>query len=326
MKLVSSNLRSRVVFSNTIIWIVFVILVSITVAGCGRKSRNTAMEDYNNRIKNLSKSNKADLLYSETDQFSINMDQPRGIAVDNHDNIYVVGDKSILSYTSSGSLHNSILIEHAPYAVTVNDEDNIFVATQDHVRVFSSQGMNNGVWDTRGFGARFCSISSDGSNVFVGDAGNKEVLHYDSSGKLLSEIGKGTFVVPSRHLDVYAATDGNVWAVNPGKHTIALYSSRGSSKSWGTASTDIKGFSGCCNPTDIALTKDGYFITSEKGIPRVKMYDPKGNFVCIIAPAEAFDSSVESLDIAVDSKSRVLVLDANRKFIRVFERRSKTKK
>jgi len=321
------NTVSNVSFSKMILLAISVVLVSIIASGCGRRSRNTAMDDYNTRIKRLSKSNSADLLYSETDEYSVNLDQARGIAVDSRDKIYVVGDRSILTYTSTGASLDSIPMEYAPYAITVNDEDNIFVALQDHVRVFTSQGLNSSVWETRGVGARFCSISSNGTDVFVGDAGNKEVLHYDTSGKLLSEIGKGTFVVPSRHLDVCAVPGGKVWAVNPGKHSIALYSGGGSStNSWGTLSSDIKGFTGCCNPTDIALTKDGYFVTSEKGIPRVKIYDPKGNFVCIVAPAEVFDSTADSLDLAVDSKGRVLVLDATRKCIRVFERRSKSKK
>jgi DNA-binding beta-propeller fold protein YncE len=310
----------------TALLILAVLMITMMFAGCARKSRNTAMDDYNTRIKKLSTTDPANTPYEQTVEFPVGMDQIRGIAVDKDDNIYVVGDRSIIPYTPTGAARPSILQEYAPYAIAIDDEYNIYVAMQDHVRVYTSQGTNKGVWDSRNLAARFCSISCNGNNVYVGDAGNKEVLHYDIDGRLLGEIGKGTFVVPSRHLDVQALPDGDVWAVNPGKHLVALYQKGRISKSWGKTSAAIDGFSGCCNPTDIVVTKQGSFITSEKGIPRVKLYDAKGNFVCVVAPPDAFQSSVDGLDVAVDSKNRVLVMDPQRKSIRVFERKKNVMK
>lgn len=302
-----------------------VVILALIISGCGRRSHNIAMDDYNKRVNELSRTNQADLLYAETSEYTIKMDQVRGIAVDRQDNIYVVGDRSIIPFTSTGSPRPPILQEYAPYAIAV-DNGNLYVAMQDHVRVFTTRGVYVSVWDSHDLDSRFCSISCNGSDVFIGDAGNRVVLHYNTEGTLLGVIGKGHFVAPSRHLDVCAVSNGSVWAVNPGKHTIALYNNLGSrSKSWGISSLAAKGFSGCCNPTDIALTKDGGFITSEKGIPRIKLYDKNGKFVCIIAPPEAFDSTSEGLDVAVDSKGRVLVLDTKRKSIRVFERRRTSK-
>ena len=62
--------------------------------------------------------------------------------------------------------------------------------------------------------------------------------------------------------------------MNPGRHKIEAYTFDGELEtSWGTPATTIGGFSGCCNPTHIAMLPDGSFVTSEKGLARVKVYD-----------------------------------------------------
>ena len=85
---------------------------------------------------------------------------------------------------------------------------------------------------------------------------------------------------------------------------------------------NIEGFCGCCNPTNIALLADGKIVTSEKGLPRVKVYRPDGTLESVIAGPEAFASRVVGLDLAVDAAERVMVLDPAAKTVRSFERRN----
>jgi len=79
-----------------------------------------------------------------------------------------------------------------------------------------------------------------------------------------------------------------------------------------------EGFCGCCNPSHIALFPDGRFVTSEKGLPRVKVYDAKGVFVGLVAGPDMFAEDAVGLDLAVDSRGRILVLDPARRMVRVF--------
>ena len=99
----------------------------------------------------------------------------------------------------------------------------------------------------------------------------------------------GGLVAPSPHLDVAAAPDGTAWVTNPGRHRLEHYSADGQLlRTWGKASAAIAGFTGCCNPTDIAVLPDGRLVTAEKGIPRVKIYKTNGTFESVVAGPESF--------------------------------------
>jgi hypothetical protein len=82
---------------------------------------------------------------------------------------------------------------------------------------------------------------------------------------------------------------------------------------------EIEGFCGCCNPSHFAFLEDGSFVTSEKGIARVKVYNRLGDLVSVVAGPDQFKEGVEGLDLAIDSKQRIYVLDPLEKAIRVFE-------
>ena len=76
------------------------------------------------------------------------------------------------------------------------------------------------------------------------------------------------------------APDGLLRVVNPGMHRIEAYTPDGDLESfWGRRVDGIEGFCGCCNPANIAILPDGRIVTAEKGIPRVKVYHGRGQFV-----------------------------------------------
>lgn len=307
--------------------LIFILLIFMMLSGCVKKTQNHAMDEYNRNISELSKSHNANLPYVERGSFKLDIDVPRGIAVDSDDNIYVVGDKALLQYMPNGSVRENVVLVDAPYAVTVSNDDTIYVAFQDKIRRYISFGSEEATSEPRSINARFVSISCDQNSLWVGDAGSREIVRYDLQCKPIGSFGKSYLLVPSAHLDVIATGNGRAWIVNPGKHLVNETGSDGKIyKSWGKTSPGLDGFIGCCNPTDIALTSSGYFVTSEKGMPRVKLYDPNGKFVCIVAPPDVFDNNTTGLDLAVDSKNRILVLDPSRKMVRVFVRRSEKAK
>ncbi len=79
---------------------------------------------------------------------------------------------------------------------------------------------------------------------------------------------------------------------------------------------DPAGFTGCCNPTNVAI-RDAIY-TTEKAGPRVKAYDFSGKLLAVIA-TEPFDANCKNMSIAVDSRGRVYVVDTVKAAIFVFE-------
>ena len=78
------------------------------------------------------------------------------------------------------------------------------------------------------------------------------------------------------------------------------------------------------NPAHITLTKDGGFITSEKGqLHRIKLHDADGGFVCYVAPPDALGEGGASFDVAVDSRGRVLALDRRACEVRIYEKKER---
>ena len=143
------------------------------------------------------------------------------------------------------------------------------------------------------------------------------------------------FVIPSPYFDLAVAADGLLRVVNPGKHLIEAYTFAGDLEfSWGKFSSKLDGFTGCCNPVNIAILPDGNFVTCEKGLVRVKVYDSDGEIMGAVAgPEELVEGGVVRIctlpeecqsggfDVAVDSKGRVFVLDTVKNVIRVFVRK-----
>jgi hypothetical protein len=62
-------------------------------------------------------------------------------------------------------------------------------------------------------------------------------------------------------------------------------------------------------------------VTSEKGIPRVKVYRADGTFECVVAGAESFKNDEVGLDVAAARDGRIYVLDPADKTVRVFVRK-----
>ena len=83
---------------------------------------------------------------------------------------------------------------------------------------------------------------------------------------------------------------------------------------------EIEGFCGCCNPSHFTILNDGKFVTSEKGIARVKVYNRLGILESVVAGSDQFIEGTVGLDLAVDSENRIYVLDPVKKMVRIFEK------
>jgi len=281
------------------------------------------------------------ILYERTGRISTGFEQVHGIAVGQDDRIYVAGDQAVRIFDREGAPLSEIRLPDRPRALAVAQDGALYVCTDTRVRAYDTDGSQTAAWEPPGDSAVLTCIAVSKNNVFVADAGGRLVLRYDRAGNLIRRIGERNdrrnipgFTIPSPYFDLAISPDGLLRVVNPGRLRVEAYTFDGDLElSWGQASTGIEGFCGCCNPAHIAILPDGSFVTSEKGLTRVKVYDPGGVFEGVVAGPEVFaepgqehlvgpatHSAGKGLDVAADSAGRVLVLQESTREVWIFTR------
>lgn len=265
--------------------------------------------------------------YKETKNFKIGFEEPSGITIEN-DKIYLTGDKSLKVIELSGKLVNEILLSEKPRTVEVS-EGKIYIAFDNHIRIFNEAGSLQKEWKLSELNSFITAIAVHNEVVIVADAGTRKILRFSEGGELLNEFeGKTSedvlhgFIIPSPNFDIDVNEDGELWVVNPGLHTFENYTNEGELRTfWKNSSMKTEGFSGCCNPAHYTFLPDGSYVTSEKGLVRIKIYKPSGEFSGVVAAPKKFKNEVDGQapDVAVDSSGNIYALDFDNKILRVFE-------
>jgi hypothetical protein len=264
--------------------------------------------------------------YSEKGRIPIELPSVSGIAVGPDDTIYVSGGDSVLAFDNDGTTRSSFKSNSPVRCLAVNQNHDLYLGMEDHIEIYNLKGERQAIWESLGEQAIITSIAIAANGVFIADAGNKTVWKFDRSGARLRRIGDKDeakdipgFIIPSPYFDVAVDDDGFLWVANTGRHSLENYSADGDFRtSWGEFGMEIHGFAGCCNPSHFTLLEDGSFVTSEKGLPRVKVYNRIGELVSVVASTEQFLEGTVGLDLAVDSLQRIYVLDPMQKLVRIF--------
>ena len=305
--------------------IVIVFMAKDFFEGSNRSQSNP----YEYKLDNLKNIDTTLITYSEINQIKPDVENPLAIAIDSKDQIYVCGENMLVKLDSDGNQILSFDIHSTAYCINVSPSEDIYLSKLDHIEVRKPDGTVKALWKIINERAVITSIATTADFVFAADAGNKIVYQYNLKGELIKEIGKKDtltgapgFIIPSPYFDLLIGTQGKLWVVNPGRHAFENYNFDGKLiSSWERTSMQLEGFSGCCNPSHIALLSDGSYVTSEKGLERVKIHAPNGDFKTVVAGPESFIEGTTGLDLAVDSKDRIYVLDPIKKLIRVFEKK-----
>ncbi len=131
-------------------------------------------------------------------------------------------------------------------------------------------------------------------------------------------------MLPNKSLDIDVDSAGVVRATDSGRHQVTSWTLDGTpAGAFGKfGMSDPADFVGCCNPVNLAVTRDGRIVTAEKMVARVKVYDAAGKLLALIGP-ENFDPACTHLPLAVDSKGRILAADPVRREIKVFSQAAK---
>lgn len=292
-------------------------------------SKNSQENPYELKTDNLKGYDTTLISHKEIFQIPVEMDELHGIAIDNNDNIIVAGSKLIL-YDKSFTQISKFDLKGIASCVAVNEKGEIYLALQNHIEVWNQQGKMLKQWKTTNPNSIFTGIAVNETSVFITDATERIMHHYDLNGSLINNIGgkdslKGIpqVIIRSGFYDVALGRDNEIWMTNPGAYLLEAFDENGNLKSsWGEFSKDkIEGFCGCCNPTNFIVMDDGSFVTAEKAFPRIKIYSAEGKFVSIVAGTDKFNDRTKGMDLAKDSQNRIYVLDPMRKQIRIFEKK-----
>jgi DNA-binding beta-propeller fold protein YncE len=235
----------------------------------------------------------------------------------------VSGGAAVFVYDAGRALARTIAAS-GPVLALAAGAGRIYLGMSDHVEVWSADGRPLDEWASLGEKALVASLAAAKDAVYVADAGDKNVAQYDPGGRLVRFIslknsdGSG-FLVPGVCFDVAVDASGSLWAVDPGRRRVLKISPAGEIlAAWGKTSTALDGFSGCCNPVNIALFPDGSFVAQEKGLLRIKLYDRNGAFLGVVAGPTSFDASLSSLDLAAGADGTVYAVDDHLKSVRIF--------
>jgi len=278
-------------------------------------------------ISHLQKTDPKLIAYEETARWKAPHPEARRMAIAHDDALYICSGNYVTVMNQSGERCTEIALAEPPRCVAVAKDGAIFIGLRDHIEIFDAKGARQATWDSPGKKPWLTGLAVTENDVFAADSGNRVILRYDKSGKLVRRIGEKNkernipgFIIPSPFLDVEIARDGLLRVNNPGRHRVETYTSDGDFEgSWGAVSMGITGFCGCCNPINLALLADGRFVTCEKGLPRVKIYSASGEFESVVAGVESFaengkacgpsDCTAGGLDAVVDSQGRIFILD-----------------
>jgi hypothetical protein len=307
--------------------------------GAGRKA--ALGKEFTYDVSRFQKVDPKLLRCDEVRRFPVGLERPRNIALDKDGGIYVCGDGGIRKFTSDGETVSSIALDGTIRSLAVRANGEILAGMDGRIVALDPDGGELAVWSE--FDAKMLptAITISGDDIFVADAGNRVVLRLDGAGKTLAVIGKRDpdrnvpgFVVPSPYFCARMAPDGLLRVTNPGAHRVEAYTTDGAFElAWGKGSFAIEGFCGCCNPVSFDIFPDGSFVTCEKGLPRVKLYDAHGEFAGVVAGPEDFpeylaaanagapDSLGSGIYAAIDPQGRIVVLDVVGRTVRIMQRK-----
>jgi len=314
--------------TGIIILVIFLLSVIVAVVVFDMRSsstRNRAENKFQLDIEKYKKVEPVLIGYNEVRNYNVGYDTLNAVAIKGQ-KIYLAEGRFIRILNLQGEQLIRFSLPYQATCLEVSGDGKIITGFRDRIGLFSETGKELWMTDIINESAYITAVANKGNLIFAADAGNRQVQRYDVSGKFLGSFeGKsGTgdsigFIVPSGYFDLKVNNVGELWVVNPGKHAFENYSDEGDLRGyWENSSAGIEGFSGCCNPAHLAFLPNGFFVTSEKLIVRIKVHKPSGELVSVVAAPDRFKENGIAPDIAVDENGNIYALDFDRKTIRVF--------
>ena len=264
--------------------------------------------------------------WEEVRQVTIDGGIPRAIAY-GRGNIYLAAGNEIQVIAGDWSRTLRKTLESAPTGIAVAGDGRIIISFSTYLAILDKHGDIIEQSVPLPSGSHFTSVAEYDGNIYVADATARKVRIFNPALELTGEFAGESgvsethgFIVPGAHFSLAVNSENELWITNPGLHALQNYTAGGRLRSYlQNSSFGIEGFSGCCNPEYFAFLPGGGFVTSEKGLIRIKVMDESGEVVSVVAPGEKFRGGTRAPAVAVDDRGNVLALDFDRNIIRIFE-------
>ena len=314
---------SILIVAGTLILVFFFLLIK------GKeKQRRTNPWEYS--VEAFQQVDEALISHSETKRIRLGHQDPMDIAYLNG-SLFVLFEKSLQIIDINGKEKQffSWKEDEKASCMNVNSSGEILIAFSRFLRLYSPEGKVLVQSETLAeeSGISYIAVGSD--RIFAADGGRREVLIFDNQLNIINtfkgESGVSSqhgYILPGNQFSLRINAEGELWTTNPGVHQLQNYTNEGRLRGgWGDASFGPDGFSGCCNPSYFGFLSDGSFVTSEKGMVRVKIHRESGEFLSYVAPPVLFGNGKDAPAIAVDENDRIILLDFEQSLIRIFSRK-----
>ncbi|MFA9388411.1 MAG: hypothetical protein ACERKD_01300 [Prolixibacteraceae bacterium] len=309
-----------------LIFLALLIVVVVAVNYSKSKPNKAKENPYEYNVDEYKKVDPALITYKESRQLKVELDEHAGLATFDG-NIYLASNQTLMVISPDGSKISEFTIQPDARALAVNDKS-IAVAYKQIIENYNLVGTLMSTTEVISDSSYFTSIVFWNNKTLVADAGKRRIYEFDGP-NLIDEMEGVSgaknlhgFIIPSPYFEVAVNNNDQLWCTNPGMHALQQYNEKGDLvDSWDKASLDIDGFNGCCNPAQFTFLPDGRFITSEKGMPRLKIYTKNGELESVIASPSKFEGNQHAAEVATIGET-VIALDFDRKMIRIFEPKS----
>jgi hypothetical protein len=268
--------------------------------------------------------------HRETRNYALEAGRVSGLAYSKK-KLYLAADLFYQVFDLQGRQLLKADLPDSAICLDVMADESVIVGFRKYIARYSSGGEQ--LWSSESLGERafVTAVAATEDLVFVADAGGRCVHRFSHTGEKIDSFEGKTggkdlhgFIIPSGNFDLAVNREGELWVVNPGKHALENYTLEGELRGfWENSSLKIEGFSGCCNPAHFAFLPDGSYITSEKGLVRIKIHGASGEFLSVVAPPQLFAEDGKAPDVVSDEQGNIYALDHERKLIRLFTTESK---
>jgi hypothetical protein len=255
-----------------------------------------------------------------SDELTIKEGELKAVAVSRDGKIYLGGSSFVACY-SDDLRHQWTYLASQPVTALACSGDTVFATTAELILVIGNDGKLKNEWGPFEDKSFITSVAASKSHLAYADAGNKMVVIMGKHGSVERIIGQndGQFIVPSPYFDVALDSAGYLYVANTGHRRIETRTIDGKLLSYfGEPGMAPSAFCGCCNPAHFMLIPGG-FVTSEKGINRLKIVGREGNLIEMVSSRNRFVPSIP-LDIAYGNGNRIYAANPGDSKLYVFTR------
>jgi hypothetical protein len=217
------------------------------------------------------------------------------------DTIFVATSDSVFLYTKGRKYINCFYAGAAISDIVVGKGE-IYVLFPTKIKRFTPEGELLHEWEACSDNALYASVALTANYVFVTDAENLNICQYTREGQFVRFINSPHgFIIPTGTFDIETFED-TVYCINSGRHRIESYTPEGKFiASFGIPGSQPGTFPGCCNPASIVFTPGGRMLTSEKGNPRICLFERSGRFIGMLLNSKTLGGGHEAYEIQAES-------------------------